>query len=230
MKVLIGTPAYGGQVTESYFQSILQFKNVAWATGIDVSVMTISNESLITRARNNIIAEFMKNDYTDLVFIDADIKFDPIHLERLLQAPYELCETPYAMKGLNWDEIAKANGTVKDAKEAGLYLVINTLRDQKDVKMENGFLTVLDAGTGFMRIRKSVIEKMIEAYPETAYESDDIEAPGSRYALFDTIIDNGRYLSEDYAFCRRWQAIGGQVWADIQTHTLGHQGSYTYGR
>lgn len=227
MKVLIGTPAYGGQVTEAYFQSILQFKNAAFASGLDVSIMTITNESLITRARNNIVAAFLAGDYTDLLFIDADIKFDPKHVLRLLESTHAVTATPYPMKAINWNAAAETQGNADEMKNAAVYSVVNTMND---AKTENGYTTVFDAGTGFMRIQRPVLELMIKAYPELQYISDEQSNPSLRWALFDTMIDNGRYLSEDYTFCRRWQAIGGEVWADMASPNLGHQGSYTYGR
>jgi hypothetical protein len=229
MKVLIGTPAYGGMITEGYFQSVLNLKNHAFALGLDVSIMTLTNESLVTRARNEIVAAFMSGDYTDLLFIDADIKFEAEHVLRILEAPFEVCATPYAMKGLNWE--AMTNVEEKDVtalKAASIHSVINV---RNDGKTQDGFVTVIDAGTGFMRIKKSAIEKMIKAYPETGYFADGVaEDSGQRWALFDTVIHDGRYLSEDYAFCRRWQALGEDVWVDYLSNYLGHQGSYTYGR
>lgn len=227
MKLLIGTPAYGGQITEAYFQSILNLKNAAYALNLDVSIMTISNESLITRARNEIVATFMADDYTDLLFIDADIKFEIEHVLRILNAPYEVCATPYAMKAINWDKVAETEGDSLAHRQAAIHTVINATND---AKIDDGFISVIDAGTGFMRIQKSAIEKMIKAYPEVEYIPDGLNASGIRWALFDTVIENGRYLSEDYAFCRRWQNIGGEVWADFASPSLGHQGSYTYGR
>jgi hypothetical protein len=229
MKVLIGTPAYGGMITEGYFQSILNLKNHAYALGLDVSIMTLTNESLVTRARNEVVAAFMADDYTDLLFIDADIKFDAEHVLRILSAPFEVCATPYAMKGLNWDAVAAdTSQDAEAAKKASIHSVINMTND---ATIQDGFVTAIDAGTGFMRIQKSVINKMIEAYPETAYIADGVSSTGQqRWALFDTVIEDGRYLSEDYAFCRRWQALGGKVWVDVESSYLGHQGSYTYGR
>jgi len=229
MKVLIGTPAYGGMITEGYFQSALNLKNHAFALGLDVSIMTLTNESLVTRARNEIVAAFMAGDYTDLLFIDADIKFEAEHVLRILKAPFEVCASPYAMKGLNWEAMTKVEEKdVNALKAASIHSVINV---QSDGKTQDGFVTVIDAGTGFMRIKKTAIEKMIEAYPETSYFADGVaEDRGQRWALFDTVIQDGRYLSEDYAFCRRWQALGEDVWVDIGSTYLGHQGSYTYGR
>jgi hypothetical protein len=82
-----------------------------------------------------------------------------------------------------------------------------------------------------MCIQREVLTKLIAAHPELEYVSDKVEGQGEkRWAIFDVMIENGRYLSEDYTFCRRWQALGGQVWVDAKSPILGHQGSYTYGR
>jgi len=224
MKVLLATPAYGGQVTEAYLQSILALVHASYARGIQIDVMTLTNESLITRARNEIVATFMGGDWTDLLWVDADISFSPEHVWRLLDAPHDVCATPYAMKGLDWDSAALAQDAAT-ARAAAIMSVVNFI---PGVQVQDGFAPVLDAGTGFMRIKRSVLEKLIAAHPEVEYRSE--KDGKTRWAIFDCIIHDGRYLSEDYTFCRRWQALGGQVWVDVASPNLGHQGSYTFGK
>jgi len=226
MKVLIATPAYGGQVTESYLQSIIGLVHSSHAKGIQVDVMTLTNESLITRGRNEIVATFMRGDWTDLFFVDADISFTADHVWRLLESPHPVCATPYAMKGLNWDKAWMADSPAA-ARQASIMSVINTL---PGAKTEGGFVSALDAGTGFMRIKREVLEKLIAAHPETAYETENNVPDKRRWSIFDCAIVDGRYLSEDYLFCRRWQALGGEVWVDYISPNLGHQGSYTFGK
>lgn len=226
MKVLLATPAYGGQVTESYFQSVIGLLNSAYARGIQVDVLTVTNESLITRGRNEIVATFMAGDWTDLLWVDADVSFNPEHAWRLLESPHDVCATPYAMKGLNWEAAAQATDS-ESARQAAILSVIN---HKPDARQEGGFVTVLEAGTGFMRVTRAALEKLIAAHPETRYEREG-DGPGrTRWALFDCAIVDGRYLSEDYLFCRRWQALGGEVWVDYASPNLGHQGSYTFGK
>jgi hypothetical protein len=228
MKVLIATPAYGGQVTEGYMQSIIALIHSGYAKGIQIDVMTLTNESLITRGRNEIVATFMGGDWTHLFWIDADIKFTPEHVWKLLSSGHPVSATPYAMKGLNWKRMAEVGGDQESLRQASIYSVVNTL---PDTNREGDFVSAYDAGTGFMCIQRSVLEQMIEAYPEVAYTADTVNgAGGQRWALFDVMIENGRYLSEDYTFCRRWQKLGGKVWVDVNSPHLGHQGSYTYGR
>ena len=93
-------------------------------------------------------------------------------------------------------------------------------------------IPVLDAGTGFMMIKRQVIDKMVKQYPETRYTNDLNTDPSLNpyfYALFDTMIDPNtkRYLSEDYTFCRRWQQMGGEIWMDPSIN-LDHYGSYQF--
>jgi hypothetical protein len=229
MKVLLCTPAYGGQVTEGYFQSIMALLHAGYRRGIQIDVMTLTNESLITRGRNECVATFMGGDWTHLFWVDADIRFSPEHVFRLLDSDHEVSATPYAMKGLNWNAMATVGGGDVDAlRKASIHSVINVLPGASEV---DGFIEAYDAGTGFMCIQRSVLERLIAAHPELEYASDGVAAAGAkRWAIFDVMIENGRYLSEDYTFCRRWQTIGGKVWVDVQSPLLGHQGSYTYGR
>jgi len=227
MKVLLATPAYGGQLTEAYFQSVLALLHAGYARGVRIDVMTLKNESLITRARNEIVATFMAGDWTDLLWVDADIAFTPEHVWRLLDAPHEVCATPYAMKALDWTRMAQSGQSVEALKQASILSVINSL---PDAQTQDGFITALDAGTGFMRVKRSALEKLIAAHPEVEYQTEANVPDKTRWAIFDTIIHEGRYLSEDYTFCRRWQALGGEVWVDYTSPNLGHQGSYTFGR
>lgn len=227
MKVLIATPAYGGQVTEAYFQSILALVHAGYARGIQIDIMTLTNESLITRARNDITARFLAGDWTDLLWIDADIRFTPEHVFRLLEAPYEVCATPYPMKALDWERMARTSGGPDELRAASTLSVVNAA---PDAPREGAFIKALDAGTGFLRTTRSALERLVAAHPELEYQTDTHGQTGKRWAIFDTMLADGRYLSEDYAFCRRWQAIGGEVWADIEAPTLGHQGSYTFGK
>jgi hypothetical protein len=89
-----------------------------------------------------------------------------------------------------------------------------------------------DAGTGFMCIKKEVIQQMFDAHPEMKYVNDinvDQKFEPFMYALLDTMIDpeSRRYLSEDYTFCRLWQNMGGDVYLDPRT-ALNHVGHYTF--
>ena len=125
--------------------------------------------------------------------------------------------------------MATVDGDGEAHKQAAICAVTNALPGAE--VGADGFVEVLDAGTGFMRIQRQVLETLVAAHPETQYETES-EDPRSRtrWAIFDCIIHEGRYLSEDYTFCRRWQQLGGKIMADVQSRSLGHQGSYIFGR
>jgi hypothetical protein len=102
-----------------------------------------------------------------------------------------------------------------------------------DYVTDDHFVEVAEAPTGFMCIKRQVFPKMMAAYPQLNYVPDgppnNPEAP-YYWLFFDCMVDpdTGRYLSEDYAFCRRWRDIGGKVYADLDSR-LGHLGQHLYG-
>lgn len=223
MKVLLATPCYGGNVMDNYLRSVLLLRDEATAQGISLSVFTMSGESLITRARNNIVATFLEGDYTDLLFVDGDIGFEPEAAWRLLRSDHAVCAAPYPLKRIDW-EAASLGRTPQEARALSVDTVVNFAPETR--VGTDGFARALDAGTGFMRISRAALETLVMAYPELEYEA---EGGGIRWALFDTMLDDGRYLSEDYAFCRRWQKLGGQVMVDTAGPKLTHRGLYEYG-
>ncbi|MEV5068945.1 hypothetical protein MRBLMI12_000502 [Microbacterium sp. LMI12-1-1.1] len=224
MKVLLATPCYGGAVFDIYMRSVLNLTRDARDRGIQVDVLTIAGESLITRARNNIVSTFAEGDWTDLLFVDGDIGFEPENAWRLLESRHDVCATPYPLKRIDWDSVSLAT-TPRDARTLSINTVVNYAPGA--TVGADGFAECLDAGTGFMRITRDAVELLIAAHPELEYQAE--EGAGRRWALFDTMLHNGRYLSEDYAFCRRWQAMGGQVMTDTLAPALAHRGLYEYG-
>jgi len=245
VRLIIATPCYGGQVTERYAQSMFNLVSTANKYGVALGYLTIANESLITRGRNELVSSFMKNTTgTHLMFIDADIAFNPDDVIRMLLADVDIVAGAYPLKSLDWNAASgvatfNPNAGPDETQAAAIQYVINVHKPdaslvgkQVDVQVVNGLLEVWDAGTGFMMIKREVIESMITAYPETKYYSDkDVTLPkevNERYALFDTMIDDDlRYLSEDYTFCRRWQNIGGKIHLEVNT-VLDHIGTMTY--
>ncbi|MBU3995009.1 MAG: hypothetical protein KKF42_04420 [Actinobacteria bacterium] len=221
-KILIATPCYGGQVTDLYMRSVIGLIHDGYRRGVQVDVLAQYGESLITRARQDILATFWAGDWTDLLFIDSDIGFIPENVWRLLDSEWDVCATPYPLKRLDWESALLAP-TVEVARHASVETVINYL---PNAEREGDFIEVLDAGTGFLRISRDAIELLIASFPALEYEA---EGGGQRWALFDTFIYQGRYLSEDFAFCRRWQHIGGKVMVDSAGPALQHRGLYTYG-
>jgi hypothetical protein len=246
ISIFIGTPAYGGMTSSFYTQSMTQLFKIAGAYGINVGLETIANESLITRARNNILGDFLDSGFSHLLFIDADIEFNPMDVFKLALHKKEVVSGAYPMKGLNWQNTVGAT-TAEEAAEKVIHYVINFHPDSlkentKDgiinVQLVGGLLEVYDTGTGFLCITREAALKLIEAYGEEIKYTGDSQTvrdgviskeAKTFYALFDTSIDleTNRYLSEDYTFCRRWQHIEGKIWVDPSI-VLNHIGMNVY--
>ena len=220
-------------LTEDYFHSILDLQNFCREEQIGLNIQTLGQESLVTRARNTLVANFLDNEsFTHLLFIDADIGFEATSLKRFLEYDQEVLCAPYPMKLISWDMIPKLIEEGKDYRNLCHPYVLN-FSNKGEIQIQKGFAEVLDAATGFMLIKRSCFTKMKEAYPDLKYTTDQIInnkefKSENTYLFFDTMKDDdGRYLSEDYAFSRRWQKIGGKIYADIGSK-ITHFGSYRY--
>jgi len=206
-----GIPCYGGQITEPCFTSFLKFILIAQRVGLNWSLDTMVNESLVTRARNNLMAKMMTNQAaTHFMFIDADIRFRAEDILAMLVTEKDVIGGLYPKKSLP------------------ISYVINV---EPGTKIENGIFPVDTMGTGFMMFKRHVYEKLCEAHPECKYV-DDVglgkQFEPNMYSIFDTDIDEkGHYLSEDWLFCRRWAKLGGQIYAHAGV-LLNHSGFYEF--
>ena len=227
--IFLSTPCYGGLCLQAYADSVLKLQQTCAKYGIQMMLDTTENESLVHRARNISVARFMqKTQASHFLFIDADIHFDPESVVRLLASDHDVSCAVYPKKVIMWDQAASAIEHGKDLAKASAALVMNFKFAQTPIV--NGFAEVLDGPTGFLMIKRQVFEKMFERYPELNCKNDHQNRDFDDYcAVFDCMIDpvNRRYLSEDYAFCRRWQMMGGQIFADVTT-TLGHIGNLRF--
>lgn len=206
-------PCYGGQINEGCFISILKYMATAQRIGLNFTIDTMVNESLIPRGRNSLVAKFLyfEPKSTHLMFIDADIGFEPEEIFKLILADKDIAGGLYPKKAL---PISYVVNKVPNAEKQG------------------NLVEVMNLGTGFMLIKREVIETMIEKMPELHYMDNiglDAKYDPFKYALFDTEIDpeTKEYLSEDYLFCKRWRMLGGKIWADLSI-TLTHMGYHSF--
>lgn len=223
-KIMIATPMYGGQCFGVYAKSCIDLANKCSNYKIPIKFHYLFNESLITRARNYLVDEFLRSDFTHLVFIDSDINFNPNDVLALVALDKDIVAGPYPKKTIAWEKVAEAvrSGVVDDdimslSKYSGDF-VFNPVPGTKSFSIGEP-VEVLEAGTGFMAIKRETLEKFQEAYPDLKYKPDHARTTnfdGSRdiHAFFDTVIDpeSKRYLSEDYMFCQYARHIGLEVW------------------
>jgi len=210
-KVHIAMPCYGGMLTESTFMSFIKWANTARQLGIDWTLETMVNESLISRARNTLTAKFLDMpDATHLFFVDADIGWEPWHLLVLLNRDVDVIAGLYPMKTMPIKWVV--NGF--DGAEEG----------------PDGLQEVSKAGTGFLLMKKHVFGKL-NSHPAVKQYKNDIglDPKYDQYlkTYFDTAVRQNRYYSEDWTFCENWRDLGGRIWVDKRV-LLRHSGSYVF--
>ena len=246
-KLFVGTPMYGGKCDGIYTNSMMQLVKAFDQYGIKLEYYQLMNESLISRARNYVSDVFLRSDCTHMLFIDSDIAFNPMDVIAMMymmsdDSEYDIMCGPYPKKTIAWEKIVHAvnkgvadeDPTVLD-KYVGDY-VFNPVPIEG--KTEYNLLEpmqVLEAGTGFMMIKRSTFDRFKEAYPQQSYKpdharTDDFDGSREIVAYFDCPIDpeTKRYLSEDYMFCQWSRKIGLKVWL-CPWIQLKHQGSYIFG-
>ena len=229
--LFLSTPCYGGVCLQAYAESVIKLQRMCAQRGVHLMLDTTENESLVHRARNISVARYMIRTQADyFMFIDADIRFEAESVMRLLECGHDVSCAVYPKKVVMWDQAEKAvlaNDT-RSLNKLAAALVMNFKTSNTPVK--DGFAEVLDGPTGFLMIKRDVFTRMFERYPELNCKNDHQNRDFEDYcAVFDCMIDpeNRRYLSEDYAVCRRWQQMGGQIFADVTT-TLGHVGNIRF--
>jgi hypothetical protein len=244
-KLFVATPMYGGQAHGMYVKACLDLQGLLNKYGVEVRFSFLFNESLITRARNYLVDEFLRSDCTHMLFIDSDVHYNPQDVIALLALDKDVIGGPYPKKAINWNNVAHAARTHPDMNPHELENVVgdyvfNVVKGTQQFSV-NEPLEVLEIGTGYMMIKRDVFKRMEEAYPQLRYRPDHVgqaNFDGSRYihAYFDTIIDTAdsatgggsdRYLSEDYMFCQLWRKIGGTIFLCPWMRTQ-HIGTYPF--
>jgi hypothetical protein len=234
INLVVATPCFGGQISVHYATSLLRLQTQMRKYGnFNLTVRFKDGDALITRARASLISQFLDDPgATHLLFIDADIGFEPEQALRLIQIGADMAAAVYPIKRIDWDRV---KSTIESGRpnpgSASLRYVLEV--DNPDAVTEKaGFVKVRYAGTGFLMIRRAALERMCAQYPQLKFKrdhSDDAAAASeNRFALFECMIaEDGTYLSEDFAFCKRWTDMGGEIWADLNSK-LTHVGPLAF--
>ena len=247
-KIFVATPMHGGMCHGMYTKSTADLATIATQYGMDVRFFYLFNESLITRARNYLVDEFLRSPYTHLMFIDSDIAFNPNDVLTLAALNKDIVGAPYPKKCIAWEKVRNAVDmglADEDPNELEKYTgdyVFNPVENTHKISVTEP-VDVLEIGTGFMLIKRKVFEDFAEAYPQFKYtpdhnRSENFKGDRDIHAYFDTVIDSkaylgdiaggsNRYLSEDYFFCQFVRRIGYQIWL-CPWMKISHMGSYVF--
>jgi len=232
--IYLATPCYGGVLHLHFMQSVLALQEACRDRGIGLHIDLMGGDALITRARSRLAARFLAYaQATHILFIDADIGFAPENVFRLLEADKPLIAAVCPLKFIDWEKArAAAKAGAPDLMAASLGYVVRFIpTPDHSVEVENGIAKVAYGGTGFLMIRREAMQQLVDAHPELRAKMGDMgdRLAGEAVMVFETMIEpeTGQYLSEDYAFCRRWHDLGGEIWADMEAR-LTHVGAAAY--
>jgi len=216
--------------------------------GLKHKIYFCHNDSLVSRARNNLIAKAMADaETTHIIFIDNDIRWNPTDIIKLILSNKKLVGGVYPQKKYIWEKLLKPefiNNIIESKKNTPFEKIIpddkliqyNLVKyniNYKGEKMEinNNLSEIKHLATGFMMIKREVIEKMCLEYNITKYKDDagflTEKEEKYTYALFDCGVIENHYYSEDWLFCHRWSKIGGEIWIDVSINLV-HCGVENY--
>jgi hypothetical protein len=236
IRLAIATPCFGGQVSSLYATSIFKLQRALRSTPeVELVIHMREGDALITRARADLVALFLDDPAaTHLLFIDADIGFEPDQVMRLLASGGDMVGGAYPIKRVNWDKARKVIEEQRPNTRSAVLDYVLEVEDPERIAVVGGFARVRYAGTGFLMIRRQALERMCRHYASLQFRrehsiADSLAGSPNRFALFECMIEpaSGIYLSEDFSFCKRWTDMGGEIWADLESR-LNHVGPTTF--
>ena len=197
-RVCIATPCYGNSVTSQYLHSYGLTVEALTRYGVEVNLITVESDALIERARNQCVHEFIEMNCDYLIFIDADIGWQPIDLIRLLGSGKEFCGMAYP------------------AKTDERRFVCNIIKQNPFIVChETNFVKADHIGTGMMVLKKDAIIKMNHYHMSEGKWYRDWKTNNPVAKMFEVALssDGDNHLwSEDYVFCQKWKNLGGDIW------------------
>jgi hypothetical protein len=236
-KIFVATPMYGGLCVGGYTVGLLNSVQEFMRNGMQLYYAHMMNESLITRARNTLAYDFLNTDATHLMFIDADITFNPADIVSMVNADKDIICGLYPKKEINWKTVAEAVKSGVEYQDLPNYtgsFVVNLVGDVAQATGDvNEPMEIDNGGTGFMLIKRNVFETLKPTVP--TYTNDMIlivdKNPVKKiiHEFFATSIDevSNRLLSEDYHFCKIARQAGFKVYAAPWAN-LTHSGTYNF--
>ena len=227
MKLHIATPMYGGNCTAGYTSSLMNL-----ARHVPFEHNFVTNESLVTRARNMLTHNFLASDCTHMLFIDADVAFDAHGVAKMLESGKDVIGGLYAKKYINWSRVHAAAKQCQTPQQLAANAYDYYVRGNVQLGTQE-CVEVDSVATGLLLISRSVFETLRPTTPISKLGSTvvgQISSDEPVHHFFDTGVDakTGEFLSEDYAFCQRWKATGGKIYAAPWIQTI-HIGTHHFG-
>lgn len=237
--IFVATPAYGGTCFLPYVDGLLTLQRACIEAGIGFEYFYVSGTALLHQQRNVAVERFLRtSDLSHMMFIDADVGFRGDDVIRMFEQQHEVALGLYPAKQINWAAVADA---ARSDHEAPIDKIARSAADYRPtayadegVRIEyDQVVEIVAGGAGLMMIARTVFQKMEAAYPHTK-----VEFPASYRALvpeasslhehFEFLREtDGRSLSEDISFCKKWRTCGGKIYACTWFKTV-HAGVYFF--
>ncbi len=234
VSILLGIPCTQGGITEACLHSILELEKHCRSRGWDLRIEARS-DGLVTRTRNIFASHVVRTpEYTHLLMIDSDMGFAPTVVERLVRSGHGVVGACVPLREIRWNRVRSMLDQLPDltaeelASLAHGYAVRFDLTQGADrpYRPADGFLPATLVGGALLLIRREALVRLTESDLVDSYNRggpwSDWEPSG--WTFFDPLVnpDDRNYLSEDYAFCHRWRALGETVWVDLLSRVTHH--------
>ncbi len=216
-RVFLFVPAYGQMMTTATASSLMATQRVIEHNGMGGGFGTLSYPDIVEIRNIALTIWYDRIQTSHMLFIDADMGWDAQLVLDMLAFNKPLVGALCPKKKLPIEFAGRAK--------------------MGDVQVVNGFMEVNGIGGAVMLIQRDVVTKMLERFPEindtvtvkNHAAKDIMESQGVTRLIraFDPVTIEGEKFSEDLSFCHRWQACGGDVWANI-THKISHVGLYEF--
>lgn len=208
MRISVGLPLYDGKMDHRVAACLLTEVQIAAKLGDTLSVCMLGGCSDLARGRNQIVYEFLESDSDRLVFLDADVTFEPGSLVKLAHYSEDVVGGAYRLK--------------EDGPEQ---YPVAFLQDRKELwANEHGLLEVQMVPTGFLSLSRGAFKKFRDDYPGREYPSRGV----TQYAYFQIPYFEGALYTEDAWFCREWTEKGGKVFMDPSLTLTHWKGNIPY--
>lgn len=206
--ILIATPMHNAECSGLYTKSLLDTVVYLKSKGYDVAYEAVMHDALLTRSRNTLVHLFLKTSFDYLLFIDADMSFSPLDIEKMIDSDVDVVAGAFPKKTIQ--------------EEYGLST--NNLKLFKDL-VECDYV-----GTGIILIKKEVFLKLKDSVNHYINVDNNFSwmNPGEIvYSFFDTAIVDNQYLPESYWFCKEWKKTGGKIYV-YPDMNIGHVGNFLF--
>ncbi|HYD45533.1 MAG TPA: hypothetical protein VEA79_09760 [Phenylobacterium sp.] len=235
--LMVAVPTHSGQMESVTTESLLQLQKALIERGGQMT-LKVHSGSVISTLRNVIAADFLGSEADTLLMLDADQGISGAGLMRLIDFGEPIVGVIAPKRVYNWShvdprETAEDMGRIRYQAMAWAGRLDSAEDGQTEVR--DGFARAIHVGSGIMVVQRPAFETMMAAHPELeGVGFNTAEFPPGRFThnwgFFNplTLPEEGGAMTEDFSFCHRWRALGGELWADIVTPTV-HVGRHVFG-